>query len=961
MANTRIAHAVRTALMTAGALGAASAGLYVPTLAAQEALDEIVVTGSRIARRDNIAESPIFTVDQGTMRVSGYVTVEQYLNTLPQVVPSVSSQSNNPSSNGRAFVDLRGLGAGRNLVLIDGRRAMGQAGGGTIVDVNTIPAALVERVEIISGGAAAVYGPDAIAGVVNFIMKKSFDGFAIDGQYRLTEQGDGEEIGSDITFGGDFADGRGSAVFNANYFKRQAMYKGSRAFAAQAQSPTGIFPNGSWNTGVNTPSQAAVDAFFGPNVCNANGGARGFGFNPDGTPFCTGIDGNATRNVVNYQGPQEHIATAFFPDSFSYNFEPDNILVLPMERWSMYTALELDVNDHVNPYVQAMFTNYNALQELAPTPAGGFSVPVTNPFIPADIAALAASRANPDAPLILNYRFNNIGGRTGFNTHDVWQLVAGTRGLIAGSWNYDVYGSWGRSVNTEIQGGNIRIPQTQALLNAADGGASLCAGGLNLFGANSISPACATRISLTAKNLTVAEHGIVEGVITGDLFELPAGTVQSGFGASYRNLSFDFTPDSGLQPGIVAGFNEQLPVTGQLWYTDLFAEVVVPIVSDLPFMQNLSTTFGVRTTDNNAFGSDETWKATFDWTITDSLRARGGAQHAIRSPNISELFSPQLNNFPNYAGQDPCNFNSAQRTGANATQVQALCAAQATVAGGAGFSQPFGQAQAISGGNPDLTPEQADSWSVGFVYTPQFQSPMFERVAFSIDYFAIDMEDVISAVGTLTIINRCYNAEGANPTYSINNEWCQLFNRDPNDGRVIDLKQFARNQSNLKVRGIDTTANWGFGVGPGELDFALLVSWLDSTRSQVTSVDNYNEFAGTIGAGTASGAPEWKGTLQTIYSMGAWQFNANTRYISSMTHNAFVTNPNANATGVDATWYLDLSATFDVTDQLTLRAGVNNVAGQKPRIYSPAIQANTDPSLYDILGRRYFVGFNYRM
>jgi iron complex outermembrane recepter protein len=632
-----------------------------------------------------------------------------------------------------------------------------------------------------------------------------------------------------------------------------------------------------------------------------------------------------------------------------------------MERWSMYTNIELDVNDYVKPYVQAMFTNYNALQELAATPAAGFAVPVTNPFIPADIAALAASRADPGADLSINKRFSDIGGRTGYNTHDVWQITAGTRGDITADWSYDFYASWGRSVRNEIQGGNIRLPQVDELLAAPDGGASICAGGLNFFGAAPISQACADYISLEAKQLTVAEQGVMEGVVTGNLFELPAGTVQSAFGASYRHLDYDFRPDSGLQPGIVAGFNEQLPVSGRLWYTDLFGEVAIPLVSDAPFMKSLSTTLGLRSTDNQIFGSDTTWKATFDWTMTDALRARGGFQRAIRSPNITELFSPQLNNFPNYQGEDPCNFDSSFRTGANAAQVQALCAAQAAVAGGANFVQPFGQAQAIAGGNPNLSPETADSWSAGLVVTPQFDNPLLERLSFTVDYFQMDLDDVISAVGTITIIQRCFNADNANPGFDINNEWCQLYDRDQADGRVINLQQLQRNQSSWEVRGADITANWGFGVGPGDLDFSLLASWLDSFKTQVTNVDPKNEFAGTISQVTGGSAPEWRGTLQTAYSMANWQVIATTRYISSMSHAALVTNPASTATGVDSTWYLDLSGRWDVTENLTLRAGINNVANQQPRLYSPNVQANTDPSLYDVLGRRFFVGFNYRL
>ncbi|NBP09121.1 MAG: TonB-dependent receptor, partial [Gammaproteobacteria bacterium] len=416
--------------------------------------------------------------------------------------------------------DLRGLGSNRNLVLIDGRRGMGSTSGG-VVDINTIPSALIERVEVITGGAGATYGADAVAGVVNFIMKKDFEGVAISSQYRLTEQEDGQEWSSDITLGGKFADGRGSAVFSAGYFKRDDMYKDARTFSAQASSATATFPGGSYTAGANVPSQAAVDAIFGPGKCAPNGGSAGFGFNPDGTLFCTGV-GGSPLDVVNYKGPDTDIAKAFFPDFFSYNFEPANILVLPMERWNAYARLGLEVSDSFKPYAQFMYTNYNALQELAPTPAGGstgFTVPVTNPFITAPLKALLAARPNPTAPFDLAKRFNALGGRTGFNTHDVWQLTSGATGDLVGSWTYDAYASYGRSVLNEIQGGNVRRDRTQALLNAADGGRSLCSGGLNLFGSAEISQACRDYISLEAKNLTVAAEAIVEsGYTTVDQF-----------------------------------------------------------------------------------------------------------------------------------------------------------------------------------------------------------------------------------------------------------------------------------------------------------------------------------------------------------------------------------------------------------------------------------------------------------
>jgi outer membrane receptor protein involved in Fe transport len=969
---TKTGSALRRAVRLS--LLAAAASVAVPAVA-QTDIDAVVVTGTRIAKRDAIAESPILTVDSEDMVNSGHVTLDHVLNTLPQIVPSLSSQSNNPSSNGRAFIDLRGLGTNRNLILIDGRRGMGSTSGG-VVDVNTIPAALIERVEVISGGAAAVYGADAIAGVVNFIMKKDFDGFDISSGYFLTEEEDGQQVNLDITYGGQFADGRGRAVFNASYYDREAIYKGARSFAAEATSTTGTFPGGGWAPGTNAPSQAAVDALFGANACNPNGGQAGYGFNPDGTPFCTGVAGDATREAVGFNGPDGWIAHNFYPDFFSYNFEPDNILVLPMERWNIYSNMSLDLGDSFQPYVQAIFTNYNALQELAATPGAIGNVPVTNPFIPASLVPLLNSRPTPGGPLSMSYRFNALGGRTGYNNHDVWQLVAGTKGDFVGDWSYDLYYSYGRSVQTEIQGGNVRVPRVTALLTSTSDGsagytACQAAGGFNPFGDNPLSPACQAYIGLQAKNQTIVEQSTAEAVISGDVFEMPAGAVQAAIGVGWREISLDFLPDSGLQPGQVIGFNEQLPITGRLDYVDYFTEFTVPLLKDMTAVDALSFTGGFRTTDNNVFGSEESWKATLDWSINDKLRFRGGYQQAVRSPNIAELFSPQVNNFPNI-GQtnDPCNTTGAiftdplmGRGGANGAAVTALCTAQAAVAGGATFFQPFGQAQAVTGGNPNLTPETSDSWSAGFVFSTSSDHPALQQLTVSIDYVSIELEDVIASVGALTIIQRCFNRENANPTYSISNEWCQLYNRDQADGRIVGLQTLQRNQAFINTSAIDFAVDWGMSLGEraGDLSLQMIGTWTEKFENQTSVADPVNDFVGTVSNVTGGTAPEWKVNLVTTWSLADLQLQHTMRWIDSMIHANVVTGGSpATNTGVDGTYYHDLTGRYNLTDSITLRAGVNNLGNQKPRLYVPNVQAGTDPSLYDVLGRRFFVGVNMR-
>jgi outer membrane receptor protein involved in Fe transport len=949
------------------ALGGTLALVTAPAFAQQAAgasggAQSVVVTGSRIARIDALAESPIITVGAEQIQASGLVTVEQFLNTLPQLTPALSSQSNNPSSNGRAFLDLRGLGSNRNLVLINGKRGMGSTGGG-VVDVNTIPTAVIDRVEVITGGAATTYGADAVAGVVNFIMKKDFKGIELDAQHRETEQSDGVETSASMTMGGAFDGGRGSAVFSLGYFDRKPIYKGARDFSAQASNATGSFPFGSIAVGTNTPTQAAVDAIFGPDRCNTNGGSTGFGFNADGSLFCTGVSGNPNRNAVGYTGPASQIATAFFPDFFSYNFEPDNILVLPMERWSLYSSVNYDVNDHFRPYATFQFTNYNALQELAPTPGGGagvLEIPVTNPFWSQQARDLLATRANPTAKVPYNKRFNALGGRTGLTTHDVWQATVGATGDVGliDFWTYDVYASYGRSVQNETQGGNVRVARTQQLLDAADGGASLCAGGFNPFGPTPLSQACQRFIGLEAKNLTTVIQRVLEATVSGPVAKLPAGSLDVVFGASYRDLSFDFRPDSGLQPGAVIGFNEQLPVRGELDFSDLFVEAVIPILRDKPFVKQLSATVGARSSDSNISGSDSSYKTTLEWTVNDSVRFRGGVQTAVRAPNVNELFAPQLNNFPTFTNQDPCNTTgllAAQyRNGPNAAQVQALCAAQSPVAGGPAYVQPAGQAQGITGGNPDLGPEKAESFTLGVVLQPT------RNFTATVDYWSINLEEVIAAVGAATIVQRCYNRDGANPTFSPSNQWCQLFQRDAANGGVIRLSQLQRNQAFTETSGVDIGLDYNLNLQSlGSLRFNVNATWLEKYETQTTSVDPVNNFAGSIGSDTGSARPEWRVNLTTTYTRGALSVQLANRYIDEMVHAQTVVggSPIAN-TGTAATWYHDLSARYAITPNLTVRAGISNLADQQPRVYTPNVQANTDPSTFDVLGRRYFIGLN---
>src|SRR5688572_3747051 len=408
MIKLSVTRAVRLALLTAGAT---ATGLTGVASHAQDQLAEITVTGSRIIRQDYEAASPIVTINAEAFEQQGVVNAEQLVNTLPQVVPSFSSGNNNPGG-GQAFIDLRGIGSVRNLILIDGKRMTPGDENGR-VDINTIPTGLIERVEVVSGGASAVYGSDAIAGAVNFILKKDFDGIEFGGQYGMSEQEDAETQSFDVTMGSDLAEGRGNVVIFGSFDEREALSKGEREFSEQAVSLTSYFPMGGYFGGPNLPSQGAIDTLF-----QSYGVAPGsvaatdtFAFNDDRTVFATSV--SDTNVVQNYRGDitNPDVGSNFFPGRYSYNFEPWNNLIIPQERVSIGAQGTFTVSEKVEAYTRILFTNYSSSTQLAPSPAptgsnttnldagAFFTVPVSNPFVQsnADFLALLNSRTGANA------------------------------------------------------------------------------------------------------------------------------------------------------------------------------------------------------------------------------------------------------------------------------------------------------------------------------------------------------------------------------------------------------------------------------------------------------------------------------------------------------------------------------------------------------------------------------------
>jgi iron complex outermembrane recepter protein len=946
-------------------------------------VDYMIVTGTRILRRDFDSASPIVTVMPEFFESVGAPTAEAALNRLPQFVPNFGSTSNIPGADGQAFVDLRGLGPTATLVLLDGRRIM-PANGLGVVDINLIPPTLIERVEIVSGGASAVYGSDAVAGVVNFRLRQSFEGVELGGFYGRTDRGDGDQWDLNLTAGTDFAGGRGSVYGFVSRSERKLVSHGDRRFSRYAYNYVGQ-GNGSLGpgdafvaggsaaieegmtflptTGANPISQAAFDQVFA-----GYGYSTGtvpfqelIGTNNDGTVF---TQGDLTpASVANYRGDQDPVLANDF--AVFYNFAPSNALQLPLERTSAFGRLSYDVSDSLRLYADGLFGDYSVSQHQAPTPVFFVFVPPSNPYIPSDLALLLDSRPNPDAPVEWFKRISELGPRVADNDYSVYQGTFGVDGFLNDTWHFDSYVQYGETRQTRRQSGNALRSRIETLAFAPDGGLAAC-GGFDIFGAGAISPGCAEYIAVDARDKIELEQFIAEFSVEGPLAELPAGELRTAFGLMHKRDEFSYAADpvaaSILPDGRqdIAGFAARDDISGDDHNTDLYIEALVPLLADRAGNSLLEAGLGYRHSQYNRAGGADAYKAELLYRPIDTLRIRGTYQHAIRAPSITELFAPQLPGFVSLGpSRDPCEAGSAARSGPNAAAVEALCVAQGLPEA---LLPTYRNARNLvggfSGGNPDLEPEDVDTWTFGLVWTPTLKDQRYGRLQTAIDWYRIEVDNAVDRVSAAEILGLCFDPR-VNPDLSAAQIWCTFFARNTESGDIEDMFAINRNLGEISTSGIDLQLDWQLPLGPGTLGVNWLVTWLDTFERGAGAGAQVEDLAGEISflqGGTS--LAEWRSLLSISYGWRNASVTARSRYIDSM-RDTFV--PEFR---VPSRTYLDLYASYDFEPGLfaglRLGFGIENVTDRDPPVYPSNNAANTDPQQYDVLGRRYFVTLNYR-
>ncbi len=966
--------------MSRAVIAVIACGLSASAAAQDDSLEEIIVTGTRISRPDFVSASPIVTVPAEVFAQTGSSTVESTLNLMPQFVPGANGTTNGVA-DGQATLDLRGLGPGRTLVLLDGRRLIAANGEG-VPDVNVIPPALIENVEIVTGGASAAYGSDAIAGVVNFKLRRSFDGVEFGGRWGQTSRGDGDEYDLSITAGTPFADGRGSVMGFVGYSDRGQINQDARRFSdvtlyyvgpgeglrgpKQAYIPDGstIIPEGIAYR-VSASDQAFEDLFnsygYPPGSVPTQ---RQLGFNEDGTLFTLGVF--EPGSVANFRGtPDPRIFNDY---AFRYDFAAMAALQMPLERLSGFLEAHYDVGSAAQVYLEALIADYTVNTQFAPTPLQEVYMPVSNPYVPADLAFLLASREEPDNVFTIGKRMTVLGPRVQENKYETYQATAGFRGKVLGDWNYDAYVQFGESDQTKHQTNNIVRSRAMELTFAPDGGASIC-GGFNPFGLDSLSRECADYVATDASNRATFKETIIEATMNGPVADLPAGGLRAAVGVMYRDQSYRFRVDEGLERVLDDGLPDVfgLGAFGNIdaddHNFDAYLEARAPILAGRPGVELLEAGVGYRYSDYASAGGVSSWKAELLYEPIETTRLRGSYQRAVRAPSIFELYQPRLEGFAYFELGEPCSVGSRQRAGSNQAQVEALCIAQGMPADLLPTYEIY-ELLTSDGGNPDLEPERATTWTAGIVLQPKFQSKLFDDVQLTFDWYQFELDNAVQGIGAEQTITNCYDPH-YNPQFTPDNFWCATFGRNPSTGEIIGAQSTFWNLGSVSTSGIDAQLQWSLPAGPGRLSVSWFVSWIANYQVQTFPQAPTEEFAGTIG-GLGGSWPEWKWNLHFGYAIGGASFGARWRYIDSMEDGARYDGYDAPRSGVVIPHYdyFDLEASYELRngafDGLVLRAGIENLADKDPPLIPAWSVANTDPSQYDVLGRRYFLSVEYR-
>lgn len=899
-------------------VAAQTAGDETPSEASPQ--DEITVTGSRIGGTGFTSPTPLTVLGDEQIQDAGVTNVGQ----LAQQIPAFQS-SFNPSTSilssqnaGSSFLNLRNLGNNRTLVLVNNRRFVPTTTS-ALVDTNVIPSSIIERVEVVTGGASAAYGSDAVAGVTNLILKRNLQGFVGDALAGISTYGDNATYKGSIAWGSEFAGGAGHITLAAEGEQNEGV--GSQAARPWADEAYGLISN----PAAGNPRRFILPGFQFSNATLGglinSGPLRGISFGPGGVQqqFVygqyagasfqiggNGIDGNGTQG------------SDLIP------------LTVPYKRYSLYSTGEYDFGS-ARAFFEASFAYSKGSGVLSPPfHLGNITIQPGNAFLPqvltpAQLAQVTTSftfgRFSPD--------LDNIMVASTSKTH---RIVAGLDGEFGGGWRWSIYGEYGhtdyisrlpnniitanfaKAVDAVRVGNNI-VCAVNANASTADDDAACQP--LNLFGVGSPSQAAKNYIhGTTAYDVDIDER-VVAGQIQGNLFSIGDRPVAVAAGAEYReNKVFGISDAIAQANGYLTGNPKAL--AGKITVKEAFAEIQVPLLRDVAFARSLELNGAVRVTDYSTSGTVTTWKGGATWQITDDIRLRATRSRDIRAPNFDELFTNSLFRFSNIS--DPAN-------------------------GGAIVS-----ANSITQGNVNLQPEIANTLTGGIVLTPSF----IPRFRASIDAFDINIRGAVGQLGVQDIVTRCFN--GAT-------QLCQFITRN-NANIITSVTSTQINLSQIATRGLDFEVAYNIPVGSGSITLRALATYVDrfSTNDGVVKIDRI----GQVGFGSA-GLPHWKASASITYDDGPFRAFLQNRFVGGGKYDVtFVEGVDINDNSISGRSYFDLTLQYSVVDTerqrmqlfLTVKNLLNQDPPHSPQNFQTPSQTNT--ALYDVIGRQFQAGVRFK-
>ncbi|WP_025896756.1 TonB-dependent receptor domain-containing protein [Kordiimonas gwangyangensis] len=917
----------RTALMGSAAtlLASFALGAGVTGASAQDAdtteefdLEEVVVTGSRIVRKDFTSASPISVTSSADIQLSGFTRVEDMMNSLPQIEAAQTSFISNGAS-GTATLDLRGMGTQRTLVLVNGRRL--QPGGlSQAPDINQIPAALVERAEVITGGASATYGADAVAGVVNFVMKDDFEGIEINAgisgyqhnnrndyiqglmdakgfEYPEGSNGiDGVAYNVDVVMGGEFADGNGHATVYATWRKVEEFLQADRDYSSCALSGSGTSCGGSGN--------AEVPNFY-------LGGFNDIDFANRWT-----LDSNSN-----------------FVDGSSnvYNYAPVNHFMRPDERWTFGAFIDYEINEHARPYMEVSFMRDRTDAQIAESGtffAEQYNLPYESGLLnDAQRAWLTSEygvQPGEQFSVYIGKRNTEGGPRANIINHNAFRIVTGVAGDITDTWSYDASVQYGSTSFSSTYVNDFFGPN---ILTALEDEA------YDVFTYQGITPEQAAGLTGTAILEGITKEYIFNAYVTGDLgatFPGAEDTIQAVLGVEYRKEVFDLNADTVYEEGQLLGQGGPTPsVSGSYNVKEIFGELIVP----LPAAFELE--LGGRYSDYNTSGGAETYKVALSWNPIDEIKFVGSYNRAVRAANVNELFSPQSRGL--WGGVDPCAGTTPELTAAQCANTGVTAAQYGNIT-----LSPASQYNGNFGGNPDLAPEKADSWTFGVIANPVAGLQM------RVDFWDITLNDAIANIDPEIAVRQCGLTGQA--------EFCSLVNRGNGGSLWLGNTGYVTgtliNTGGQHLQGIDVAADYVTDLGAGTLGAKIQGTYM--LKKEVDPVggledDEYD----CVDDYTSNGCfaqPVWRHTMTVSFTPDSfWSVSAKWRYFGSV--------GGLDNGGVDdhiaAQSYFDLKASFDVNENVGFLVGVNNIFDKEPPLVGGnfSTNANTFAGYYDTLGR----------